>query len=219
LLTLLVVGFIAGLITALSPCVLPVLPLLLAGGASGGRRRPYAIVAGLVTSFTAFTLTAATVLSLLGVPADLLRNLALALFVMVAATLLFPQVAYLLERPLFFLTRRHVGDTGSGFIFGLGLGLVFVPCAGPVLAAVSVLAASERFSVELVLLTLAYAMGAAIPKLGIAIFGQRAAMRVRRPVRFLRPALGVVVAVTAGAIALGVDRPLQTAIPGYTRAV
>src|SRR5919206_527721 len=63
---LLVIGFLAGVVTAISPCVLPVLPILLAGGASGGRRRPYAIIAGLVLSFTVFTLTAAWILGKLG---------------------------------------------------------------------------------------------------------------------------------------------------------
>ncbi len=72
--------------TALSPCVLPVLPIVLAGGASGGRRRPYAIIAGLVTSFTVFTLAAAWLLDLLGLPQDFLRNLAIAMLFVVAAT-------------------------------------------------------------------------------------------------------------------------------------
>ena len=68
MLLLLGIGFLAGIITALSPCVLPVLPILLAGGATGGRRRPYAIVAGIVASFTVFTLVAAWLLDLLGLP-------------------------------------------------------------------------------------------------------------------------------------------------------
>src|SRR5919201_950191 len=74
---LLVIGFLAGVVTAISPCVLPVLPILLAGGASGGRRRPYAIIAGLVLSFTVFTLTAAWIVDKLGLPDDFLRNAAL----------------------------------------------------------------------------------------------------------------------------------------------
>ncbi len=72
---LLVVAFLAGLITSLSPCVLPVLPILLAGSATGGRRRPYLLVAGLVTSFTLVTLLGAALLDALGLPEDLLRNL------------------------------------------------------------------------------------------------------------------------------------------------
>src|SRR2546430_386170 len=73
---LLLIGFLAGVTTAISPCVLPVLPILLAGGASGGRRRPYAIIAGLVLSFAVFTLSAAWIIDRLRPPRDLLPNAA-----------------------------------------------------------------------------------------------------------------------------------------------
>ena len=113
---LLVIGFLAGVITAVSPCVLPVLPIILAGGATAtGRRRPFAIIAGLVASFTAFTLAASSLLSALGLPQDFLRNLAIAMLFVLAATLLFPQIGYLLERPLAFMTRRRGGELGGGW--------------------------------------------------------------------------------------------------------
>ena len=89
MLLLLAIGFVAGVVTALSPCVLPVLPIVLAGGATG--RRPLAIVAGIVVSFTVFTLFAAWLLDLLGLPEDVLRNLAIGLLFVVALTLLVPQ--------------------------------------------------------------------------------------------------------------------------------
>ena len=111
---LLLIGFVAGVITAVSPCVLPVLPIVLAGGASGGRRRPYAIIAGLVASFTLFTLTASALLSALGLPQDLLRNIAIALLFVVAATLFVPRLGMLIERPLSRLSRRPSGDLGGG---------------------------------------------------------------------------------------------------------
>src|ERR671931_416215 len=107
---LLVIGFLAGVVTALSPCVLPVLPILLAGGASGGRRKPYAIVAGLVVSFSAFTLAGVWLLDALGLPKDFLRNLALVLLFLVAASLLFPRLGQWIERPLVRLSRRPAGD-------------------------------------------------------------------------------------------------------------
>src|SRR5712692_4300630 len=111
MLVLLGIGFAAGVITAVSPCILPVLPIVLAGGASSeSRRRPLAIVAGLVASFTAFTLAAASLLSALGLPQDLLRNVAIGLLFVLAATLVFPRLATLLERPFAFLTRRRGGD-------------------------------------------------------------------------------------------------------------
>ena len=74
-------AFVAGLITAISPCVLPVLPIVLAGGASGGRRRPYAIIAGLAVTFLVSILFAAWILDQLGLPDDLLRNISIALAV------------------------------------------------------------------------------------------------------------------------------------------
>jgi cytochrome c biogenesis protein CcdA/thiol-disulfide isomerase/thioredoxin len=219
MLVLLAIGFVAGAITAISPCVLPVLPILLAGGASGGERRPYAIVAGLVASFTFFTLAAAWLLDALGLPQDVLRNLAVALLFLVAATLLFPSVAHWVERPFYPLTRLRPGDVGGGLLLGASLGLVFVPCAGPVLAAVAVLAAGRQVGGEVVLLTLAYALGAALPMLAIALFGRRAADALRPRIAWLRPALGAIVGLTALAIAFGLDKPFQTSVPGYTEAL
>ena len=216
MLVLLAIGFAAGVITAISPCVLPVLPILLAGGASGGGRRPYAIIAGLVASFTVFTLTAGAILSALGLPQDLLRNVAIALLFVLAATLFWPRLGQLLERPFAFMTRRRSGNLGGGFLLGASLGLVFVPCAGPVLAAITVLSAEQRFSIDSVLLTLAYSLGAAGPMLLIALGGQRVARRLRASGDNLRRAMGVVVAITAVAIVFNTAQSLQTALGGYS---
>src|SRR5262245_873885 len=214
MLVLIAVGFAAGLITALSPCVLPVLPILLAGGASGGRRKPYAIVAGLVASFTAFTLAGVWLLDALDLPKDLLRNVALVLLFVVAASLLFPRFGLLIERPLARLGRRPGGDLGGGVLLGAALGLVFVPCAGAVLPAVTVVAASRDLGVDVVVLTLAYALGAALPMLLVAAGGRWASgmKAVRTHGLAVRRALGAVVAVTALAIALGADSRFQTAV-------
>ncbi|MBA3476528.1 MAG: cytochrome c biogenesis protein DipZ, partial [Actinobacteria bacterium] len=217
MLILIAIGFVAGIVTALSPCVLPVLPIVLAGGATG--RRPLAIVAGIVVSFTVFTLFAAWLLDLLGLPQDVLRNLAIALLLLVALSLLIPRVGELLARPLQALTRRGAGDHGGGFLLGASLGLVFVPCAGPVLAAVTVLAAQREFGIRTIALTLAYALGAALPMLAIALAGQRAAGSFRARAETIRRGAGVLVAAAALAIALGVDQELQTWIPGYVETV
>jgi cytochrome c biogenesis protein CcdA/thiol-disulfide isomerase/thioredoxin len=219
-LVLLGIGFAAGVITAVSPCILPVLPIVLAGGASSdSRRRPLAIVAGLVASFTTFTLAAASLLSALGLPQDLLRNVAIGLLFVLAATLIFPRLAILLERPFAFLSRRRGGDLGGGFLLGASLGLVFVPCAGPVLATVTVLGAQHRVGLDTVLLTLAYAAGAAIPMLLVALGGQRASKRLRAGSPVFRRAMGVVLAAAAVAIVFNLDRSLQTHLGGYTNAL
>ena len=216
---LLGIGFVAGVITAVSPCVLPVLPIVLAGGAAGGRRRPYAIVAGLVASFTLFTLTASALLSALGLPQDTLRNVAIALLFVVAATLLVPRLGMVVEAPFARLGRRPSGDLGGGFLLGASLGLVFVPCAGPVLATVSVLAAERRFGVQLVLLTLFYAAGAGLVLLLVAVGGQRISARLRATRAWWRPALGVVMAAAAVAIVFNLDQTLQTDLGSYTSAL
>jgi cytochrome c biogenesis protein CcdA/thiol-disulfide isomerase/thioredoxin len=219
MLVLIGIGLAAGFITAISPCVLPVLPIVFAGGATGGRRKPFAIIAGLVLSFTAFTLFGVWLLRTLGLPEDFLRKLAIGLLFLVAATLLFPKVEEIVQRPLLRLTRRPSGDLGGGLLLGASLGLVFVPCAGPVLAAITVVGATQDVGFRAVVLTLAYAIGAAIPMLLVAI-GGRAGMNALRPhAHRIRLALGVVVALTALAIAFNVDRHFQTAIPGYTEAL
>ena len=216
---LFLIGFVAGVITAVSPCVLPVLPIVLAGGASGGRRRPYAIIAGLVASFTLFTLTASALLSALGLPQDLLRNIAIALLFVVAATLFVPRLGMLLEAPLARLSRRPSGDLGGGFLLGVSLGLVFVPCAGPVLATVTVLSAQHRFGAELVFLTLFYALGAGLVLLLIALGGQRVTRRMRTTRRWWRPALGAVIAAAAFGVIFNLDQTLQTHLGSYTDAL
>jgi cytochrome c biogenesis protein CcdA/thiol-disulfide isomerase/thioredoxin len=222
-LVLLGIAFLAGIITAISPCVLPVLPILLAGSAtSSDRRRPYAIVAGLVASFTTFTLAGAALLSALGLPEDLLRNIAIAALLVLAASLLSTRVAWILERPFLFLTRRPVGRDSNGFVVGLSVGLVFVPCAGPVLAAVTALAASGEVTFRIVLVTGAYAVGAAVPMLAVAVGGQRlgAGMKsLREHADAARRIAGVVVGATALAIAFGADQRFTTAVPGYTAAL
>src|ERR671930_326597 len=176
----------AGVITAISPCVFPVLPILFAGGAS---RRPLRIIAGLVASFATFTLFATWILKQLDLSLDFLRNLGIALLFVLAATLVFPQIARLLERPFYFLTRRQ--PRGSGFLLGVSLGVVFVPCGGPVIGAVSANAARVDFGWRTILVTVFYALGAAVPMLAVA----------------------------AIAIIFNADQKLQTWFPNYTDAL
>jgi cytochrome c biogenesis protein CcdA/thiol-disulfide isomerase/thioredoxin len=213
-LVLILIGLLAGFVTAISPCVLPVLPVLLAGGASG--RKPLRIVAGLVVSFSVFTLFATWLLDKLGLPQDLLRNLAIALLFVVAAVLLIPQFGLWLERSLAFFTRLRPANTGGGFFLGVTLGLVFVPCAGPFLAAITTAAARENFGGRTIVATLAYAAGAAIPMLAIAYGGREAATRIRAHAEQLRVASGVLIAAVAVGLVFHVDDHLAQVTPGYT---
>jgi len=219
LLVLIAIGLVAGFVTAVSPCVLPVLPILFAGGATGGTRRPFAIIGGLIVSFSAFTLGGVWLLDELGLPKDFMRDVAIALLFLVAAILIFPRFGQIVERPLYRLSRRPAGDLGGGFLLGASLGLVFVPCAGPVLAAITVLGATNEVGWRAVVLTVTYSVGAAVPMLAIAYGGAATMQRLRPQAQNLRRALGVVVALTALAIAFNVDRHAQTAVPDYVKAI
>jgi cytochrome c biogenesis protein CcdA/thiol-disulfide isomerase/thioredoxin len=215
-LVLIGIAFVAGVITALSPCVLPVLPIVLAGGASGGGRRPYAIVAGLISMFVVSILFASYILRKLGLPEDLLRNVSIALLFVIAATLLVPQIGLLVERALAPLGRRGGGDLGGGFLLGCALGFAFVPCGGPILAYVTAQSASLSFGFKPVALAIAYALGASLILLAIALGGQRVARPLRARVQQLRAVLGVVVAAAALALVFNLDTRLQTALPNWT---
>jgi cytochrome c biogenesis protein CcdA/thiol-disulfide isomerase/thioredoxin len=221
MLLLLGVAFVAGIVTAISPCVLPVLPLVLAGGATGGPRQPFAVIAGLVLSFTVFSLTAAALLTALGLPEDLLRNLAIAVVVIVGLGLVWPRLGDLLGRPFYALARRNPGDTGGGFVLGVSLGLLFTPCAGPVIAAVATVAATQDLTLSAFAITLVYGLGAGVVLLGIALAGRRGLSLgpVRAHAPTIRRALGAAVLAVAALMVLGVDKKLQTRVPEYTRAL
>src|SRR6266542_4017320 len=179
MIVLLPVAFAAGIITAFTPCILPVLPIVLAGGSSGTTRRPYAIAAGLVTTFTAFLLTGAWLWGLIGISAKHQIRIGAVLLLLLAVTLVIPKVGELAERPFLILTRRRAGDLGGGFLLGASLGLVFVPCGGPVLAALTANIATNRVGGWIVVIAIAYAVGAALPMLAIARGTRRLAMSFR----------------------------------------
>ena len=223
MITLIGIGLLGGLITGISPCILPVLPVIVAGGAVGeDRARPYWIIAGLVVSFSAFTLAGGALLSALHLPQDLLRDLGIAVLLLLALGLVIPTIGELLERPFLRLGGSRQASRGGGVVLGASLGLVFVPCAGPVLAAISVVAASHKVGISTVVLTLAYAVGAAIPLLIFAVLAQRSVTSFRslkEHTPLIRRIAGVVLGLTALAIAFDLTTPLQTATPGYASSL
>lgn len=217
MLVLIGIAFAAGVITAISPCVFPVLPIIFAGGASGGQRRPYAIIGGLVTTFVLSLLFVTWLLRQLHLPQDILRDVAIGLLFLVAATLIVPQFGDLLAKPLYRFSKRPAGDLGGGFLLGASLGLVFVPCGGPVLAYITTQTASLDLSWKRVALAVSYALGAAVPMLALAIGGRRAAGAIRPlGTRRARVGLGVLMAVAALLISFNFPQKLQARVNDYT---
>ena len=217
MLVLIGIAFAAGVITAISPCVFPVLPIIFVGGASGGLRRPYAIIAGLITTFVLSLLFVTWLLRQLHLPEDVLRDIAIGLLFLVAATLVVPQFGDFISRPLYRLTKRPAGDLGGGFLLGASLGLVFVPCGGPVLAYITTQTASLDLSWKRFALAISYAFGAAVPMLALAIGGRRAAETIRPlGTRRARAGLGAFMALAALLIAFNFPQKLQARVNDYT---
>jgi cytochrome c biogenesis protein CcdA/thiol-disulfide isomerase/thioredoxin len=246
-LTLALIGLVGGVITGISPCVLPVLPVVfLSGGAQAARperrsrvtaggvalaepqppavgsRRPYLVVAGLALSFSLVTLLGALVLAALPVPQDAIRWAGLVLLVLLGVGMIAPPVERLLERPFARIPRRSAGTDRGSFVLGLALGAVYVPCAGPVLAAITVAGATGRIGAETVVLTAAFAIGTALPLLGFALAGRRLAERLqafRRRQPAIRVGAGVVVIGLAVALTFNVTDAIGRAVPDYTAAL
>ncbi len=226
--TLIAVAAVAGLATFLSPCVLPVLPVVAAASTTGGRRRPLGIAVGLAVAFVIFTLLASRVLSALGLPQDLLRNIAIGLLAVAGVALLVPALGEWIGRAFQPLATRAGGRlaSGQGFWSGVGLGaglaLVWTPCAGPILAAVSALSAERRISLELVAITLAYAAGATLPLFALALLGQRAGgqlARVRSGGAAVRRISGAVLVAMAFLFTTDIPTQLAVSAPGYVSAI
>ncbi|WP_319445444.1 MULTISPECIES: cytochrome c biogenesis protein DipZ [unclassified Mycobacterium] len=244
--TLIFIGFLGGLITGISPCILPVLPVIFFSGTRTGddaaepappgavatkvetkpavseRLRPYWVIAGLVLSFSVVTLLGSALLSLLHLPQDAIRWVALVALVAIGLGLIFPQVEALLEKPFSRLPQKQFGSGRRGFGLGLALGVLYVPCAGPVLAAIVVAGATGTIGLSTVALTLSFAVGAALPLLFFALAGQRVAERVaafRRRQRGIRIAAGVVTILLAVALVFNLPAVLQRAIPDYTSSL
>lgn len=118
-------------------------------------------------------------------------------------------------------TQRQVNKEGSAFVLGLGLGLLYVPCAGPVLAAITVAGARGEISADIVALTVSLAVGTAVPPLIFAPAGRRVAERVsafRARARELRIAAGTLMIPLSFALAFNVTDTIQRALPDYTSA-
>lgn len=235
MLSLALIGFLGGLITGISPCILPVLPVIfLSGGAMSARNgvddsaptvskwRPYFVIAGLVVAFSVFTLIGSLLLALLNLPQDFLRWAGIVVLLLIGIGLIVPKFQHILEKPFSWIPQKNVGTERGGFVLGLALGAVYVPCAGPVLAAITVAGSTGRIGVETIVLTLTFALGAALPLLIFALAGRRVAERVktfRKHQQTIRVTGGILMIALAIGLVFNVPQLLQRLVPDYTSAL
>jgi cytochrome c biogenesis protein CcdA/thiol-disulfide isomerase/thioredoxin len=209
---------IAGAGTALSPCVLPILPAVLAAGVSGGRRRPLGVVLGLAATFALTIAGLSELVGSVGVGNDALRSLAVLVLLGFGVLMIVPAATERVSAALSGLARFGPRSRGDGFVTGLGvgaaLGFVYAPCAGPILAAVITVSAATGESVAL---AISYAAGSAAALLLIALGGRKLLRPLRGP--RLQRAMGAVMIATAVAVLAGADLRFQAEVADDLPAV
>ncbi len=214
-------AFLAGIITVLSPCILPILPIILTssiGGVNTVISRPIGVITGFILSFTFFTLFLSTIVRLSGIPAETLRFVSVLVVAGFGLSLLVPQFQVLVERLFSKLSgfmpnsQRKTGFSG-GLVIGFSVGLLWTPCVGPILASVISLAITGTVTFDAFLITLAYSLGTAIPMFLIILGGQNTLRRVPwllSNLGYIQKVFGVLMIVTAIGIFFNVDRRFQT---------
>jgi cytochrome c biogenesis protein CcdA/thiol-disulfide isomerase/thioredoxin len=230
---LILFAVLSGIVTILSPCILPILPIVLSSSAASERARPLGLIAGLIVSFSVFTLIIARIVSLLGIPAEALRLLSVAVLVLIGLSMIVPALTVLSERLLGFLPGlvKPAGPQetgfGAGFLTGATLGLIWAPCAGPILSAVIVVAATQSLTLTSALVVFAFSLGAGIPLLAITYGGRALIQRVRALAGNLlriQRIFGGIVILTAVLIAFNLDTAFTAWAsgvipPGWTTAL
>jgi len=212
-----VFAFIAGIVTVLSPCVLPLLPVLLASAAQEGRARPFGVIVGFVATFTLATLALSFLVRTLGVPPDLNRTLAATILVLLGLVLIVPAFHHAFERLAGALASRvPAGQPGNGFggglAIGAGLGLAWSPCVGPIMASVITLALNQEVNAGAVAVTLAFSLGTALPMAAVVFGGRKLVQRLtwfQANAVLIQQIMGAVLVLTGLAIFFGWDRAAQ----------
>jgi cytochrome c biogenesis protein CcdA/thiol-disulfide isomerase/thioredoxin len=222
---LIIFGFIAGAATAVSPCVVPVLPIALSAGATGGHRRPLGIVAGLTVSFTFAIVALVYVISALGLPNEFLRDVAIGVLLAFGVVLLIPPLSARLEAWLSSFSGRMGAPSlkGDGFwsgtAIGASLGILYVPCAGPILAGVITVTASQSFNTGRLAVALAYGLGSALVLYLLMIGGRRLLKPLARRGAGLQIAMGAVMVVVGlamlGEYDLRFQRDVTSRLPSF----
>jgi cytochrome c biogenesis protein CcdA len=219
-----VLAFVAGAVSVLSPCVLPILPVVLGAAASEHKLGPVALAAGLAVSFVIAGLFVATIGYSIGLDADALRYVAAALIAAMGAVLILPSLQArlaLASGPIAGWTNRHVPRVRAGGLFGqfaigLLLGVVWSPCVGPTLGAASLLAAQGRALPQVGVIMFAFGVGASIPLLALGLFSRDAMLRWRHHIlaagQGVKAALGFGMVAIGALVLAGLDKRVEAAL-------
>ncbi len=217
----LALAFVAGLLTALSPCVLPLLPLVM-GSAAHNRYGPAALAAGFVTAFTVIGVLLASLSTALGLTDTIVRSTSAALLVAAGVLMISHRLQELTGRwlsPLASASARLSARTDQGlggqFFVGALLGGVWSPCVGPTLGAALGLATRSEMVAQSAAIMAAFGLGSATLLLAAgyasrAVIGQR--LRLLQAGERGRLVFGVVLLLVGASVATGVDKLIESAV-------
>lgn len=227
---LLFFAFVSGLVTIFAPCIWPLLPIILAASSTGERKKPFGITVGVVTSFVLFTLSISYLVRLVPFDPNILRFFAVVVIGFFGLVLIIPQLNQVVEG----WVSRLSGSFGkkikpsedgfrSGLITGFALGIVWAPCAGPILATIATLAATQSVNLSVVLVAVAYGVGVGVPLFLFALAGSHIFTKSRLLSKYtglIQQIFGVIMIVTAFLILTNLDKTIQVklldAFPSYS---
>lgn len=222
------IAFFEGFALIASPCILPILPIILAGSVAGSKKRPLGIILGFVFTFALFTFFSRKLVQYTGIDIGLIRHISYALLIILGVIML---STYLTEKFNLWtqrLTRvgSHLasvnnpeGGFKSGIFFGCLVGIIWTPCAGPILAAVIVQTVFQQTTWSSFLIVLSFGLGAAIPMLIIALFGREIMAKFtffKTHTSLIRKLLGVIIIAAVAYMIYAESAPLSYAQPNPT---
>lgn len=225
---LLLFAFFAGFITILSPCILSIAPILLAASMQHNYYKPLGIITGVIISFSFFTLTLTAIIQATGISPNIFRYIALSIIIFFGLTMIIPA----LENAFIIITNRisRIGNVIehqstfiktefiSGLLLGIALGLIWTPCAGPILATITSIAATSGITLTTILLTCVYSIGAALPMLILCFGGTKIMQSTTSLIPYthiIRQVFGIIIIVSAVAIIMHVDTFIQEKIAHF----
>lgn len=220
MLILILFTFVSGVLTILAPCVWPILPVIFVTS-NGNKHKPLGITLGILTTFSLFTLVISILLRSSGVGLSTLTNISVIILVLIGVSFIFPKInkvfELLISKLTNFLGIKQSKSLSSGFVsgylLGLSLGVLWSPCAGPIVIAIASIISLQGLNANLFLLFVAYLTGVGLPLFLLATFGQKFVSRSRfinRYLQVIQQVFGVVIILIAISIYTGFDKKAQT---------
>ncbi len=223
-------GLLAGILSTLSPCVLPLLPLVIGAATTAGRSGAYWLAGGVATSFTIAGLFVATIGFAIGLDSDLFRTVSAALLTLLGFALISSSIQARLgfaagafaEAGDRIIRRLALTQAAGQFVVGALLGLVWSPCVGPTLGAAALLAAQRKDLVGVAAVMFAFGVGTTLPMLAVAVLSRTALQRWRQRMlsagHFGKAAMGLSAVAVGAMILTGIDRQIETVLIGASPA-